>query len=258
MSFQRPTAKFFEGQTPPKLPMFSQDNIDWYNEQIRRCREGFEFRGTRMTGDQYWFHNICPMPVLEKDPKTGKLTGEFGYNYPYWSQADDYVFKQIEEAEQAQLGFPLMTHRGAGKTQIILSIGGKIFFLKKAKERMVHGIISATNDDHALPTFMKFSQLVKGVNKYHPSLALDLIKDNTGEIIAGTQTNEDGKWNTELRAFMEKIVYGNSADKTRGRRVDYLMYEEIGAWSPTDGATLKDCIAANRGIMWLGGKKVVS
>lgn len=249
----RPSAKFFEGQTAPDLPMFSQDNIDWYAEMKRRCMEGFSFRGDRMTGDQWWFYNMCPMPIVKLD-KWGNPTDDFGMGFPYWSQEDDYLFKQIEEAEQDKLGVFLFTGRGFGKTQIVLSIGGKIYYFKKSDERLKHLLISASGDAHANATMKKFSQLISVVNKAHPSIAIPLLKDNEDEIIAGEDIEENGKWRTEKYAYMEKIVYGSLAGKTKGRRVDFQLYEESGDW--TGAAPLKECIAASRGTYWVGTSKV--
>ena len=47
--------KFLEAQSPPPIDIFSMENIDWYNEHIDRCFNGFTHSGTRITGDYYWF-----------------------------------------------------------------------------------------------------------------------------------------------------------------------------------------------------------
>lgn len=256
---RRPTDKFFEGQKPPEFPMFSQDNIDWYKEQIRRCREGFEFRGTRFTGDQWWFYNLCPMPVLKLD-KWGNPTKDFSMGFPYWSQEDDYLFKQIEEADQDDKTVMFFTGRGYGKTQIVLSIGGKIYFLKKGDSddfgvpRVIHGIISASGEAHAIASQKKFSILVDAVNKAHPSIELTKLNDTDSWVICGESVIENGKVVNKPRAQMEMIAYGIHAGKTKGRRVDFQLYEESGDWA--QNASLKDCISASRGTMWVGNTKV--
>jgi hypothetical protein len=246
----KPSAKFFEGQIAPDLPMFSQDNIDWYAEMKRRSLEGFSFRGDRLTGDQWWFYNMCPMTVAILD-KFGNPTKDFDMGFPYWSQEDDYLFKQIEEAEQDDLGVFLMTGRSFGKTQIVISIGGKIFYLKPGS----HGLISASSDSHANATWIKFGAMLNGVNKAHPSLHLDLLKSNDNEIISGDEIFDQtkNKWITETYSMMEKIVYGNLPGKTKGRRVDFQHWEEVGDWQ--NSATLKECIAASRGTYWVGKTK---
>lgn len=44
-------SKFYEGRTPPPVPLDSMENIEWYEEQLKRCVYGFEYRGQRITGD---------------------------------------------------------------------------------------------------------------------------------------------------------------------------------------------------------------
>ena len=44
-------SKFFEGRTPPPVPLDSAENLEWYAEQLHRCIYGFEYKGTRITGD---------------------------------------------------------------------------------------------------------------------------------------------------------------------------------------------------------------
>lgn len=226
--------------------MFSQDNLDWYKEQKQRCFEGFSFRGDHFTGDQWWYYNFNPMLVAKLD-KNGSPTDHFETMYPYWSQEDDYLFKQIEEARQEGLGVMLMTGRGYGKTYLVLSIGAKGFYLIKE----FHGVISASGDDHADETWKKFANSIPAINRCHPTLALDLLADNPKELIAGEKIFENGKWNTIVRSFMEKIVYDKKPGKTKGRRLNYQEFEEIGDWG--GAATLKECIAASEGS-WKVGK----
>src|SRR5690606_12255319 len=138
----RPTAKFFEGRNPPKLPIRSRDNIDWYAEQIDRVRNGFSFRGDRFTGDQWWFYNFNPMMVAEFDSK-GNPTGEFSMDWPYWNQTDDWIHKQLWEAKQEGMDSMIMGVRGSGKTYLVVAIGTSIFFLMEKSQ----GVISAASND---------------------------------------------------------------------------------------------------------------
>lgn len=249
--------RFFQARTPPKVPMFSQDNIDWYNENKQRCFDGYSHRGTRFTGDQWWFYNFCPMPIVKKD-KNGKEF--FTAGWPYWSQEDDYRFKQFEEAEQAKLGVGFFTARGYGKTQIILSIAGKIFYFKDATDpetgltRPIHCVISASHDDHANPTFSKWGNLVNYVNTAHPSIAVNAVQNNADMFVSGDSYEKDGKWVDTEDAIMEKIVYSHQAGKTKGRRLDFQAFEEAGDWA--ENASLKDCIEASRGTWNIGSVKV--
>ncbi len=243
----RPVAKLFEARTPPVLPLTSQDNIDWYNEHIERCFDGYSFRGDRMTADQYWFYNFQPMSVALFD-KQGKATGEFDISWPFWSQEDDYLFKQIEEAKADGKDTLLMTGRGYGKTYIVLSIGSKIFYLVDNS----HGVISASGDDHATETWNKFRDGISAVNGMHPTLAKSLLIDNTQLIESGYERLFPIK-EIVVDARMEKKIYDKKPGKTKGRRLNFQHFEEIGDWG--GAATLKECVAASEGSWKVGSIK---
>lgn len=244
----KPSARFFEGQKPPQIHIESMDNLDWYAEMKRRSFEGYSYGGTTFTGDQWWFYNHYPMMVSKLDKK-GNPTDEFSMNYPFYSQDDDYLFKQMEEARQAKLDIFLFTGRGYGKTYLVTSVGAKLFYLRQES----HGIISASGDDHADATWKKFRDSISGVNKLHPTWRLDLLTDNGKEIQSGEDVFEDNKWDTLKYSLMEKIVYDKKEGKTKGRRLDYQHLEEIGDWG--GAATLKECIAASIGSWYVGSIK---
>ena len=204
--------KFFEGRTPPPVPLDSLENIEWYEEQLKRCVYGFEYKGQRITGDFYFFLNFFPFLVAKKDNKD-KVTSEFDINYPYYSGMHDYIFKTIEEAHYAGKGFMLMSGRGVGKTYIVLSILAKIYHLKPKS----HGIVSASNSTHATESFTKLLQALDSISEMHPTLTLHRIQDTKGMIESGQEITRDGMKFTEgPRSRLQKVVYGDNAGATRG------------------------------------------
>lgn len=64
----RETAILFE--TTKAYCAYSKDSkpyIDFWNEQKRRCREGYEVNGYRIPGDFYFFLNFYRMPVAKEE-----------------------------------------------------------------------------------------------------------------------------------------------------------------------------------------------
>lgn len=242
----RPTSKFFEGRNPPNLPLRSKDNLDWYAEQIDRVRNGFSFRGTTFTGDQWWFYNFNPMMVAEVDSR-GVPTGEFRMDWPYWNQTDDWIFKQIDEAKKEGMDVMIMGCRGSGKTYIVLSIATQIFFLTEKS----HGVISAATDPAASETWSKFRDSVAAVNNAHPTIALNLINENDKELRSGDNILVNGVWKTEWYSYMEKVIYDKKPGITKGRRLNFQQWEEVGEWG--NAAKLKECYTASKGT-WQVGK----
>lgn len=244
--------EFFSGQIPltnKGEELKSVSNIEWYDEQLSRIgKKGFIYKGTRLTGDHYWFLNFFPINLNYID-KHGIVVDELGY--PLFCQTDDWLFKQIEEAREERKGIFLMTGRGYGKTNIVISIGLKQFYFLDN----FYGVISASGDAHADTTFKLYSDAIVNINKKHPTIGIDLITDSTQELRKGEYiytTQEDGKIKKEAvkQGLMEKVVYGNRAGSTKGKRLHFQHWEEIGDWS--GAATLKRCIMASEGTTKIG------
>lgn len=244
--------EFLSGRVPPSdLALGSTQLRNWYDEHIYRAYEGYSHNGTRITGDHYWMLNFQPLDLFYIDPTTkhlpkGQQIKVNKWDYGFYSQVDDWLFKQIEEADQANMCTAMMTGRGLGKTFIVLSIGTKTYYLEKGSKN----IISAAIDDHASPAFLKMKQLIVELEKKHPALALKRLKNDDDIIAAGEVQIIDGVKTNVYSSQFEKIVYGNSAGKTKGRRIRFQQFEEWGDWSCA--ASLNDCIESSSGTWKVG------
>jgi DNA-binding XRE family transcriptional regulator len=239
--------KFLEGRTPPAVPLDSVENIEWYEEQLRRCVYGFEYKGQRITGDHYWFLNMFPF-LVSKLTKKGETTTEFDTDFPYWAGMHDYLFKTIEQAHYEGKGFCWMSGRGSGKTYAILSILAKIYHLKPKS----HTIVSASNSGHATESFTKLLQGLDALAEVHPTLALHRLKDTVSMIESGQEVTRDGiKYKEGPRSRIQKVIYGDNPGATRGTRPDAQLLEEVGDWAVGKG-DLKSCIGASIGSWRVG------
>ena len=239
--------KFFEGSTPPPVPLDSLENIEWYEEQLYRCVYGYEYKGTRITGDHYWLLNFTPFLVAKKD-KNGQATSIFDVNLPYYSLMHDYIFKLIEEAHQLGKGFMWMSARGSGKTYAILSILAKTYHLRPKS----HGMVSASHSGHANEAFSKLLLMIDSIGELHPTLSLARLADTKSYIESGQEVNRDGvKYKEGPRSKLQKVIYGDNSGVTRGSRPDIQLMEEIGDWASGKG-NLKDCIGASVGSWRVG------
>lgn len=226
---------------------------DWYNEMLHYCKVGYEHKGNRITGDYFWFLNFYRINLNYKR-KDGTVFDEIGS--PLYCQTDDWLFKQIEEAHQDEENrkkILLVTGRGMGKTHVTTSIGLKGFYTKPN----FTGVISSSTDKLVAPTYKVFRDTIELINAAHPSLAISLLGGGNstslqiGEIITDEGESEKKK-SKNIRGFIEKIIYGNSIDPTRGRRLDFQHLEEVGAWNQPGVATLKDCLTASEGTFGVG------
>jgi hypothetical protein len=119
----------------------------------------------------------------------GEPTKHFDLDFPLWSQEDDYIFKQFEEAEQDGKAIFMFTGRGFGKTYMVVSVAGKIYYLIPRS----HSVISGSLDDHASETFSKLKSGMTGLEIVHPTLFYNRLTDNTELIKSGYYEYIDGK-----------------------------------------------------------------
>lgn len=239
--------KFLEGRTPPPVPLDSLENIEWYEEQLRRCVYGFEYKGQRITGDYYWFLNFFPFLVAQKD-KHGNITTSFKVSFGYYAGMHDYTFKLIEEAQYTGKAFGWMAGRGVGKSYMILAILAKIYHLKPES----HCIVSASNSAHANESFDKLLNGLKAIQEVHPTIALSRLKDTQSLVMSGQEVRRDGvKYEEGPRSKIQKVIYGDNPGATRGTRPDAQLIEEMGDFNTGKG-DLKSCIGASVGSWRVG------
>lgn len=242
--------KFYEGRTPPPVPLDSAENLEWYAEQLHRAIYGFEYKGQRISGDYYWMLNFVPFIIAKKD-KFGNATTDFSIGMPYFAHQHDYVFKLIEEAHSLGKGFMWMAGRGVGKSYLINSVITKAYYLKPNS----HGVVAGTNAHHTNETFGKVKDMLIAIDAAHPTLALARLTDTKYEIKSGYETNKDGvKSVAGPMSYIQAMIFGDNPDATRGSRPDIFFMDEIGAWSTGKG-NLKECVSASWGSWKVGNIK---
>lgn len=91
-------------------PWNSPDWFQYWTEQRRRCLEGYEVGGARVTGEHYFYLNFCPIQRVEDTQKaqSKKIKGfpdfwDGDYNY-FWSReiARNGIMKSLDIEEDEQ------------------------------------------------------------------------------------------------------------------------------------------------------------
>lgn len=228
--------KFFSGRDIPQVDADSIEMDDWCKEQEHYIHHGMEYRGTRITGDHYHFLNFFKMLRV-----VDFVTNDVEWAFPTFSQEDDYIYKQNEEAYKSGMKTGLITGRGFGKSYLAINKAVKNFnFVNNSIN-----IISASIDEAAKKTF--------GMTELCLSEVPEVFRQNRlrnevskGYLEAGIKTKEDGvETILGTRGSIRKVIYEDNAGKTRGDRPKFQLYEEIGAW--TGSAKLIDCLNQSEG-----------
>ena len=112
-------------------PIGSKDYDDYWDEQERRCIEGYSIAGTRITGRHYFYLNFGKIRALPTDPLTGleKRGAKKIITFPRFLDHQYYLFHELEEcfaegpySNGLMIGMCLLKSRRKGATYCI-SIG---------------------------------------------------------------------------------------------------------------------------------------
>ena len=93
-----------------QYPKDCKPYIDFWNEQKRRCVEGYEVNGYRITGDHYFFLNFYRLPVTKE--KDGMTFVEEGF--PVFTTEHYKWFHYVEMCEYLKKDVAALKCRGVG------------------------------------------------------------------------------------------------------------------------------------------------
>jgi hypothetical protein len=78
-------------------PYGSKDWVEYWDEQERRCMDGYTVGGVRITGRHYFFLNFTMMKARPMDPLTGKPGNRKILTFPSFLDHQYYLFHELEE-----------------------------------------------------------------------------------------------------------------------------------------------------------------
>lgn len=81
---------------------------DFWEEQYRRCRDGYTVNGYTITGDNYFFLNFYTLPIIDQEQKSGAGTTD---DFPIFFVSQYTFFHYFEIAKRLHLHAALMKAR---------------------------------------------------------------------------------------------------------------------------------------------------
>jgi hypothetical protein len=236
---------FFEGRFVPNLNQESLDYIQWWEEQERRCKEGWSDGGYHMSGLNYYHLNFKKINMI--DIKTNAVIVE----HPYFSFEDQQLFSDIDQARKNNNeGIMLITGRGFGKSFSVASVVEYEFTFADVSEC----IVSSSIERYAS---LLWEKVEMGLNSQPQEFRRSLLKDTStlkqsGYTIRDEGTNQFVK--VDSNSFIRKVIYDSDAGKTRGTRPNIHIFEEVGSW--TGAASLIECFKKTEPSWWRGSIKM--
>ena len=196
---------------------------DFWNEEYRRCREGYTVNGYTLTGFNYYFLNYYQLPNTEQDIAGDSRSIIFPRFFVYQYE----FFHYFELCRKLRQNVAEMKNRGCGMSEINASIFDNFFncfrnsiclltafddnYVKKTLDKINAGI--TFTDDNTDGGMLKLRQVINTATKKRASHY---------KVVNGQ------KIETGFMSQIEGIVVDKDR-KMRGDRVGFLFLEESGS-----------------------------
>lgn len=271
--FREAAIHFMENGTYCSEPWGSDRWYDYWYEQRRRCIEGYEVDGVKITGYHYFYLNFCPIQKVEDatSKKSVKVKGfpdfwDGDYNY-FWSR--EIARNGMSEEEQKKLklfvkirpenldggyNFIVAKSRRKGYSYKSASIAACNFFTRPNSLT----ILAAEDKKYLYPKGL-FSMAYDYISFINTNTAWaapsDVInKPAQGHIKSSYIEYRNGiKVESGFKSEILAITFGDNPDAARGKDAYDFFFEESGAFG-TPGL-LKDSYFASMDCVKAGSIK---
>lgn len=196
---------------------------DFWNEEYRRCKNGYTVNGYTITGFNYYFLNYYQLPNTRQEEAGGSSDDIFPRFFVYQYE----FFHYFELCRKLRKNFCLMKSRGIGFSEINAAICD-CFFNCFRKSRV---LVTASSSDFLNPTLQKiWNGLTLTNDKTDGGMfKLRQVLDKNDEKKASYYKVVNGQKIEE--GFMSEVkgIIAENDRKIRGRRVQFLLFEEAGS-----------------------------
>lgn len=226
---------------------------DFWQEQYRRCREGYTVNGYTVTGDNYFFLNFYTLPVVDQGKKSAAGTKD---DFPIFFASQYTFFHYYEIAKQLHLHAALMKARSIGFSEINAAIATNMYSTVPKSITM----ITCYDAEKLKRTYRKFTHALQFLDDKTDGgmFKLRQLEDQALSKKSGHYKYIQGQ--KVPAGFQSQVVGINGSDpgNIRGDRVELLIYDEAGSWpdlttAVIQGQELVEVQGIPRGIMLFGG-----
>ena len=199
----------------------SKTQRGFWKERFKRCENGYESNGYRVTGDNYFWLNFYRLKVSLKGNRAGQGRG---LNFPTFFVFQYEYFHYVEICERLGKDVGLLKARALGFSEIAASLCARPY-VTTANYRVMASAFSA---NHLNPLLTKIWA------------QLDWLNDETETAFKRVRMVNDSRFfkrasmrdkNGREFGHMSEIegVVADKAEKIRGDRTERLFYEEAGS-----------------------------
>lgn len=224
---------FLEHKIYTREPINSKRWIDFWREERRRCREGYNIGRDYITGYHYFYLNYSPIlkTQIVKENLEGQNKAERIEGFPDFWDGDYDFFHYLEEAENSGNHAMMLGSRGKGKSLKCGSMLVRNYEHFKSSKNYAYSYSEEflTNDG----IISKAWSIMDFVSINTPWAKSRDEEDSALHRKASKRIQYNGVWTVHPKSYNSEIigvVVGDRINKVRGKRGKLIIYEEIGSF----------------------------
>lgn len=229
-----PAAEFFKKH---KCYTFSPEGtIDYENfwdEEERRCRDGYEVGGVRITGRHYFYLNYCQIKMIPVDEAGKPLSQNKKIDFPRFLDHNYYYLLELEKnmaegpwKNEPKKGNIVVKGRRKGHTYIIT---GAVYAYNYTFIPESMNMLAAGETSHYKVTLDGIHFSINNVNEYTAWAKKKLIDQRDHFKSGYWEINELGnKIEKGYKSEISAISFSNNPFKSIGESCTIVGYEEAG------------------------------
>lgn len=225
-------------------PFGTKKYKDFWDEEYRRCQEGLEVNGYRITGDNYFFLNYYQLQTTKVD-RAGQGRGMV---FPEFLSKQYEYFHYVEMAQRLGLDVNSVKSRASGWSEIHASIGVNAYTTR----RNTHSVYTAFAANQLDPTLRKVWFQLDNLNA-NTENGMRHLRQKYNDAYH-KKASKINKQREELPTSWGSDIQGIICDnprKLRGDRIDLLFFEEAGS-----NPVLKKTYIQGRALVEVMGRRV--
>lgn len=225
------------------FPAGTKKYRDFWNEEFRRCNEGLEVNGYRITGDNYFFLNYYQL----KESKVEKAGQGRGMVFPEFFSKQYEYFHYVELCELLKKDVCAVKSRACGFSEIAASLGAGPYTTR----RNTHMVYVGFTDKYVGDVLKKVWYQLDNLNaNSEGGMKHVRQKYNSDTYKKASKINKQREelpdsWNSDIAG---QVV--DNPKKLRGDRIDRLFFEESGS----NPCLIKTYLQGNALVEVLGNK----
>ena len=233
----------------PKVHPDSYDMQQYYTKIHKAVLEGVDVDGEYFNPFFMLWLVVFVFEIPGYDVKGNLIEDQFEVGRPVYSTIDRYIFDNMWAAYKQRKYIALMSGRGIGKSFITVAVTMWYYMFHSGQEILITG----TSEDITSEAWSKVQDIIDFVEKELPGFRQKRSTDSQKKIKASEEYYDEYGDLQERGTIneIEKIIYADNPNSTRGRRPHFQHVEEFAAFPshPSKGS-LKNVIGQSKGS-WL-------